>query len=557
MATPIDTATGHVPVAIVGAGPVGLAAALALSRLGVRSVVLERSAATSTHSKAPAIHARTREILAQWGLLEAFMDAGALLPVVELHDTGRPPRARVDFRDLDDDVDRPGILFLEQAHTERLLLDAVRASGLAEVRFGAEVVALQPANHDHLVSTHAADAVNGPNVLSVVEADRRTTLESEFVVGADGARSFVRSALGLSFDGLTYRIRPMLADVRVRDARDAQPWPRLRNDRGGVTPAFRLRDGLWRIIRLEPPHPDRGESVTDAEVRRRAREVLGDGPPVEVVWASRFHIHLRSSPRFRVGRVVLAGDAAHVHSPAAGLGMNAGIQDAHNLAWKLAYALRGGDVDALLDSYDIERRHASVERVSRYTDLLTRIFLLTPAVVREAAYASLRTLMRVPSVRRRATRRQAMTDIVYPPSRLSGPGDACSGMRLPNPRVRAQDGTTKRLHDMLPASAVLLDLADTAVDPGVAGLPVVRLPSYGAGPSAAAIDRLAAAGRWVLVRPDRHVAWVRDSREDMDRHARRALGLGHTASLRRAAANASPSLVNPAAHATGRQLAAP
>ena len=536
MRTPVETATDRVPVAIVGAGPVGLATALALSTYGVRSVVFERASGTSTHSKAPAIHARTREVLAQWGVLDAFLAAGTLLPAIELHDRGRPPRARVDFSDLDDDVDRPGVLFLEQAHTERLLLDAVRSSGLADVRFDAEVVALQSAQHDRVESSHTADAVHGPNLLTVVEAGRRRMLEAEYVVGADGARSFVRGALGLPFAGLTYRVRPMLADVRVDDERDEQPWPRLRNQRGGMTTAFRLSDGVWRVIRLEAPHPDRGDDVGDDEVRGRANDVLGDGPPVEVVWSSRFHIHLRSSPRFRVGRVVLAGDAAHVHSPAGGLGMNAGIQDAHNLAWKLAHALRGGDVDALLDSYDVERRHASVERVSRYTDVLTRVFLLSPAVVREAAFASLRTLLRVPRIRRRAARRQAMLDIVYPPSRLSAPDDVGRGQRLPNPCVRTHDGRLMRLHDILPEGAALLDLGDRPAVVG-GGLPVVRLPSD---ERPAALDGLAAAGRWVLVRPDRHVAWVRDRLDGVDGHVRRALGLGQGALLRHGDPVAAP-----------------
>lgn len=534
MPTPRADTEHRVPVAIVGAGPVGLATALALSRHGVRSVVLERAPATSTHSKAPAIHARTREILAQWGVLDAFLEAGTLLPVVELHDHGRRPRARVDFRDLDDDVDRPGILFLEQAETERLLLDAVQASGLCEVRFGAEVVALEAARHDRHVSSHAADAAHGPNLLTIAHAAGRSTLEAEYVVGADGARSFVRSALGLPFDGLTYRVRPMLADVRVRDERDALPWPRLRNDRGGLTPAFRLREGLWRIIRLEAPHPERGEDVPDAEVQRRAAEVLGDGPPVEVVWAGRFRIHLRSAPRFRVGRVLLAGDAAHVHSPAAGLGMNAGIQDAFDLGWKLAHALRGGDVDALLDAYDVERRHASVERVSRYTDALTRVFLLTPAVVREAAYVALRGLLRVPRIRQRAVRRQSMVDLVYPPSSLTHSSDACAGERLPNPLVRAPDGAERRLHDLLPEGAALLDLSSTRLEPdlpGLRGLPVLRLPPDAVAAGGSALGRLAAAGPWVLVRPDRHVAWARPGLEDLERHVRRALGLGATAAI--------------------------
>lgn len=193
---------------------------------------------------------------------------------------------------------------LEQAETERILLEAVRETGLCDVRFCAEAVDLeQGPDGARLKFRH-----NG------AEHD----LEAAFLVGCDGVGSFVRDALGLSFDGFIYSIRPMLADVRITDERDEPEWPRVFDGRGGLSIAIRLSDGLWRIIRLEHDSPGRDNDVPEQEIGDRVAETLGDGPSV-IEWANRFRIELRSAPRFRVGCVMLAGDAAHVHSPVGGL----------------------------------------------------------------------------------------------------------------------------------------------------------------------------------------------------------------------------------------------
>lgn len=336
--------TTAAPVAIVGAGPVGLGLALGLACHDVPSVVLERAPTTSEQSRAAGIHIRTREALRRWGIEDRFLAAGDLVTELVLRDVRARdrPLLGLDLEELADEVERPGLLMLEQSETERLLLEAVRATGLAEVVFDAEVVDLrQDAGGVELaVRTHHAG-------LRSVAAD--------YAVGCDGASSFVRGALRLPFEGSTYPLRPMLADVAIGDDRDRMVWPRLHDGREGLTVALRLARGKWRIIHLADDAPDEADEVPDAEVQRRVDTVLAPGP-VEVVWSSRFAIHRRSSPRFRAGRVVLAGDAAHVHSPVGGQGMNAGLQDAHDLAWRLAAALEGADADRLLDAYEVERR---------------------------------------------------------------------------------------------------------------------------------------------------------------------------------------------------------
>lgn len=509
-----STAGDFTPVAIVGGGPVGLSLALGLARLGVRSTLLEREAATSEHSKAPGIHVRTREAFRQWGIERRVREAGVLRPSFPLHDArpGRGPLLAADFSELDDEADRPGILILEQGRTEKILLEAVRESGWCDVRFAARAVGLTQ-------TAHGA-------TLTIRERAAERSLDAELVVGCDGADSFVRSALDLGFDGTTYALQPMLADVRLDDRRDDLPWPRVRNQRGGLTAALRLSAGLWRIIRLERGRPRSRAVVSRQEVDRHVSQVLGP-EPTELVWASRFRIHRRASPRFRVGRVLLAGDAAHVHSPVGGLGMNGGIQDAHNLAWKLALALRAGDHDRLLDSYEVERRAVIVGRVSRSTGLATRALLQAPFAVREAAFALLRTLLRMPPLRRRGLRRAAMIDLAYPCSGLLQRHARAAGERLPNPMLRTPDGADVRLHDLLPNAPVIIDVADHR---GFAAhLPVDHVIQVGAGahrePTGLLRAVLAGKDGWILVRPDTHIAWARHDLEGVGGAVRHALGL--------------------------------
>ncbi len=507
----------RVQVAIVGAGPVGLALALGLTRHGVQSILLEKNSSTSEYSKAPGIHVRTREVFQQWGVAERFLQAGVLRRAFDLHCVTNADRPlwSLDFSDLDGEADRPGLLILEQGETEKLLLQAVRETQGCDVRFAAKAVKL---------TQNPAGAM-----LTVQQGDEQRMIAAEFVVGCDGASSFVRDALGMPFDGITYSIRPMLSDVRIEDERDALPWPRINNRSSGMTAAIRLRDGLWRIIALESGR-GKGDEVFEEEVAERAAEVLGPGP-LDVVWASRFRIHRRASPRFRIHRVLLAGDAAHVHSPAGGQGMNAGIQDAHNLAWKLAAALQGGDERRLLDSYEIERRAVVVGSISRFTDRLTRAFLLAPAWVRTVAFALLRAAVRVPRLRRRILRRMAMINLDYRTSPLLDRRDRAAGMRLPNPLLTASDATKVRLYDLLPAAAVLLHVTQNfehetySTERSVSGIAVIRIGPCGYRDDAAILRRMLGGGDgWILVRPDAHVAWARTAQDGIGPAISRAIG---------------------------------
>jgi len=489
----------------VGGGPTGLSLALGLARLGVRSVLLERNDATSRRSKAPGIHVRTREVLRQWGVEDRFLAEGELLPRLTMHDArpGRGPLLELDLGVLGDEAERPGLFILEQGRTEKLLLDAVRESGLCEVRFDEEVSGLE---------------IQGEMVrLRTGEGADARSLTAAYVVGCDGASSFVRGALGLEFEGLTYSVRPMLADVRVGGRRDELPWPRVRNSREGFAFTVRLGEGLWRIVCLYRTGGSRPEEVTDAELDLLVRDLLGEGP-YEREWASRFRIHRRSAARFRVGRVLLAGDAAHVHSPAGGLGMNSGIQDAHNLAWKLARALGGGEVDRLLESYEAERRAVVGGSVTRYADFLTRAILDVPPAVRALAFVVLRTLLRLRPLRRRMLRRTAMLDLHYPASSpLLERGVRSAGERLPDVLLRHADGRETRLHRLLPYAPSIIVVgtnAEATPDVEEEGSTVVRIgPAAWDDPSGLLARLLPGRTGWIGVRPDLHVERTGQERE--------------------------------------------
>lgn len=501
------------PVAIVGAGPVGLALAVGLARHGVRSLLLEQKEGTSRTSKAPALHVRTREIFRQWRIEQPFLEAGELLQTVTLHSVvpGDQPLFELDFTELEPEARSPGLLILEQNRIEDLLLAAARESGLCEVRFGAEAIRLQ---QDEEFAR-----------LTLLEKGAERSVRARYVVGCDGASSFVREALGLPFEGITYSLGPMLADVRVDDERNDLPFPRAWNGEKRLAFAVRLPGGLWRLVSLDRVEPSDERSVPESEVLALAGTLLGPGH-AEVAWSSRFRIHLRSSPAFRRGRVLLAGDAAHVHSPASGFGMNGGIQDAHNLAWKLAAALRGGDEGRLLDSYDVERRAVIVEDVSRYTDRITRIFLASPQALRKAAFVALRAAQRIGFSRRRTLRRTAMLDLRYPGSPILNRRERSAGMRLPDVELLAPAGEMVRLYDLLPPGPAMLVLSD-AIGAGD-GLPVEHIIRIGAGgyrdTSGAIQALLGGSGGWILIRPDMHIAWARYRRDGNDAAVRHALG---------------------------------
>ncbi len=432
------------PVLIAGAGPVGLSLALGLARHGVRALVVEEDDELSEHSRAPALHTRTLEIFRAWGVLDDFLAAGDLRTRVALWVPGRErPAFELDLTPLTELSACGGMMILPQNRTERLLADAVADSGMVEVRFG------------HRLASFSAGA---EGVVARVEprGGAAYDVEAGFLVGCDGADSTVRRGLELPFPGKTYPSRLMLADVTFPDARGELPGPRLAPLRRGLLFALPLGEGLWRIVGSLGRQESEEEAVGEAGVGGRVEELFGAGP-WRTVWASTFEIHCRTSPRFRAGRVLLAGDAAHVNSPAGGQGMNSGIQDAHNLAWKLGRVFAGGDAEVLLGSYDAERRPAVLTRTDRFTDLLTRFALLPVPLLRRAGAAVARAALGRRWTMRRIAPRIGMLDVRYSGSPLLAGGDGRVGARAPDGVLLRPGGGQVRVHDLCcPTSALLL-----------------------------------------------------------------------------------------------------
>ncbi|MGH7390536.1 MAG: FAD-dependent monooxygenase [Candidatus Rokuibacteriota bacterium] len=522
------------PVAIAGAGPVGLALACALGHHGVGCVVLEEDEALSRHSKAPGVLPRTLEIFRAWGVLDRFLDAGTLLTRPSVWSPGgREPIVTIDLGPLEEMTAVPGLLIIPQNRTEALLRDHAVARGLADLRFGHRVTGFEQ-----------GDAGVSVAVEPVTGAPYR--VECEVLVGCDGPHSIVRETLGWRLEGKTYPTRLVLADVRLGGERNDVPWPRVVAEGDEFHAAIRLGPDLWRIIGTVASGVTGDEATAERDVARRV-ERLFEAVPVELLWADVFRIHRRTSPGFRRGRVLLAGDAGHINSPAGGQGMNSGIQDAHNLGWKLARALAGGAREPLLASYEEERRAVIVANVERYTDLLTRGFLLAPPLLRRGTLAAARFAISQPPLLRRLLRRAAMLDARYPRSSLISGRGASLGARAEDGPVTLPDGRHARLLDLVSRDAALLLFQDLSLPAwnapeveeivsDVPGLRVWRLVSSArspAGPADVVDDTGGLWRRWrpapgsaALIRPDGHVGWLaeRPSPDALRAGVQRALG---------------------------------
>ncbi|MFI0739579.1 FAD-dependent monooxygenase [Streptomyces sp. NPDC021100] len=456
-------------VLVVGAGPTGLLLAGDLAASGVNVVLLERRSAESNLTRAFAVHARTLEVFDARGLAEALIATGHLVDGVRLFG-----RVAIDLTRLETRF--PGVLMTPQYHVEHLLEERAVTAG-ADIRRGVRCTGLR----------QDADGVE----LDVEEADGTArTLRARYAVGTDGVRSTVRKALGMPFPGRAVLDSVMLADVRLSAA--PRELPAFRGGAEGFAFVVPFGDGWFRIIawrrgtRLPtdaPVDPDELEGVT--------RALFGTDFGIhDVRWTSRFHSDERQVPRYRDGRVFLAGDAAHVHSPAGGLGMNAGLQDAANLGWKLAAVLHGRAGEALLDSYHDER-HPVGAQVLRVSGAIVRAVLLDFPVIRGARNVAARVLPFTPAVGHRLARTVSGLAVAYPAPPGSHP---LTGRRVPDlPLVETGDGPT-RLYEALRAGTHLRVLPrDTGPD-------VPPAP-----PGALTVTRADAVRTALLVRPDGYV----------------------------------------------------
>ncbi|MFD0687086.1 FAD-dependent oxidoreductase [Actinomadura fibrosa] len=372
--TPLPAATD---VLIVGAGPVGLTLAAALADRGVDVTLVDRQAEGANTSRAAVVHARTLEVLETVGVAGELVDRGVVVPRFTVRD-GDQALLSVRFDGLP--TRYPYTLMVPQDVTEQVLLDRLHAAG-------------GRVHRPHEVASLVQD---GDGVTATMATGE--TVRARYAVGADGMHSTVREQAGIGFTGDTYAQSFVLADVRLDwelDAREVM----LYFAPAGLVVVAPLPGGRHRIVATvddAPEHPDMADVqalLDERGPRKRPAKVT------EVVWSSRFRVHHRLADRYREGRILLAGDAAHVHSPAGGQGMNTGIQDAVALAPLLAAALRDGGSAADLDAYEAGRRPVAAS-VVRFTDRMTKVATAGGATQRRIRNLLLRGLDRIPAVHR-------------------------------------------------------------------------------------------------------------------------------------------------------------
>ncbi|MGW2057820.1 FAD-dependent monooxygenase [Streptomyces sp. NPDC001840] len=362
-----ESACDGTDVLVVGAGPVGMALALDLVRRGVRVRLVERGAGTFPGSRAKGVQPRTLEVFDDFGIVDAARAAGGPYPPMGLH-VGPASVKWVMQKPVapDPGTPYPDILLLPQYATTEILRGAVEEAGVA-IEFGAEVTGV----------TQDAASVTA-------ELADGTCVRARYVVGTDGASSVVRKSAGLAFTGSTDEAdRMLVVDGRVAGlSRDRwHVFPRL----GGRTVAACPLPGGENFQVMIKIRPDDPVDLSEPALAELFGRLAGRGMRLtDVTWASVFRPNVRLASGYRQGRVLVAGDAAHVHTPAGAQGLNTGVQDAYNLGWKLGQTLAGAP-DELLDSYEGERRPIAAAVLGRSSELYAGAKKARPGALRRGA----------------------------------------------------------------------------------------------------------------------------------------------------------------------------
>jgi 3-(3-hydroxy-phenyl)propionate hydroxylase len=343
-------------VAIVGGGPVALTLALLLARQGIAVAAFEAEAAPAEDLRASTFHPPTLDMLDRLGLGAALVAQGLVCPhwQVRLHPSGE--RAVFDLSVLEGETTHPYRLQAEQWKLSRLLLEALGAEPPARVAFGLRGMELEQNEATATVLLEGADGT-------------RERVRAHIVVGADGARSFVRRAIDLPFDGQTYPETTILATTTFpfEDHLEGLSNVSYCWKDGGNFSLLKV-PGRWRVSIYPREDIPVDEQATPEALDAALQEIVPRPEPYRVMENRPYRVHQRIVPRYRAGRVVLAGDAAHLNSPAGGMGLNGGIHDAFELAEALAAILRGGEGLARLDLYDRRRRPVAAEHILAQAD---------------------------------------------------------------------------------------------------------------------------------------------------------------------------------------------
>jgi 2-polyprenyl-6-methoxyphenol hydroxylase-like FAD-dependent oxidoreductase len=426
----MDGADRASPVLVVGAGTTGLVMACELARHGVGVRVVDRLAAIDPHVRATGLHVRTLEVFQDLGVADEIVEAGRQLRAMNLYVGGR--RVRRDPSGIPGSP-YPFTISLGQNETEGVLERLLGRLGV-EVERQTELVSLRE---------HAAGVTAG-----LRSADgREETLETPWLVACDGAHSRVRRLVGLPFPG-SDDIHPWIVADTVLEGLEAHDESHVFMSDAGTLSLFPLPNG--RVAIGAPAPYGRGDTSGPPALEELETLFLQRAPslrPTDVRWLSHFHIHYRSSPHYRHDRVFLAGDAVHIHSPVGGQGMNTGIQDAYNLAWKLALVARGRAPVSLLASYEQERRAIAqdvIEATRLATDELEGFGELSSAE-RDTLFAHAAV---TEAEQRRVARHREEVDLDYSTSPICVEDDvAANGIDCPGVGTQAPDASPLLLDD--------------------------------------------------------------------------------------------------------------
>ena len=486
------------PLVIVGGGPIGLAAALDLGRQGVPVLLLDDHEGAGLGSRALCFAKRTLEICDRLGAAGPMLEKGVRWNVGKVfhHD-----RLLYEFNLLPEDGHaHPAFINLQQPWFEKFLHDAI-----ARAQAEGAPIELRGRNRVEAV-TPAADHVT----LSVMTPDGPYQLQADWLIACDGARSPVRTMLGLDFNGRVFEDNFLIADVRMKADFPTERWfwfePHFKS--GDSALLHKQPDDIWRIDFQLGWNIDRAKELEPANIRARVDAMLGPDVAYELDWCSIYTYQCRRMDRFRHGRVLFAGDSAHQVSPFGARGANSGIQDVDNLAWKLKLVIDGTAPEALLDSYDAERVYGADENIlnsTRATDFITP----KSAVSKLFRNAVLDLAETLPFARGLVNSGRLSLPCTYDGSALNGP-DAAAMPARSRPGSACPDaplGDAWLLHQFS-AGFTLLTLDAEAPETLTAhGLQVRRL-------GLSAKDNAALRARYLgdatsavyLIRPDQHVA---------------------------------------------------
>ncbi|RVT81669.1 FAD-dependent oxidoreductase [Rhodobacteraceae bacterium CCMM004] len=490
------------PVVIVGGGPIGMAAALDLGRQGIPALVLDDHEGVGMGSRAICFAKRTLEIADRYGCGAPMLDKGVVWNVGKVF---QDDRQVFEFNLLPETGHRnPAFINLQQPYFEKFIFEAIGA----EQDRGAPIE-IRGKNRVDAVETHGDHVV-----LSVTTPDGPYTVEADWVIACDGASSPVRTMLGLGFEGRVFQDSFLIADIKMTsDDFPTERWfwfePHFKS--GASTLLHKQPDDVWRIDFQIGWDVDRAEELKEENIRRRLDAMLGNDVDYEMVWSSIYTFQCRRMKRFRHGRVMFAGDAAHQVSPFGARGANSGFQDVDNLGWKLGLVIAGKAPETLLDTYDDERVYGADENIlnsTRSTDFITP----KSKASRGFRDAVLKLAEKHPFARPLVNSGRLSVPCVYDRSALNGPdmlpgGPARSRVGSPCPDAPLADGF---LLDRLGNDFVVLAInTEPPSDFDVAGIKVRSLQIATADdPSGAVQDRYLGTEPHAvyLIRPDQHVA---------------------------------------------------